>query len=127
MAFLRDLFRYHSSMEKMEIEQSSSSVSGVTVFALKGPFTLATMINFQSSLRDPAMQGAIVDMSGVPYMDSAGLGLLLGQWSHSQRAGKKFALTGIAPRVHTIFTITHTDKLLPIFATVAEAEQALVL
>jgi anti-anti-sigma factor len=107
----------------MEIEQAPSQVPDVTVFALKGPFTLATMFQFQSTLRDPAVKGAIVDMSEIPYMDSAGLGVLLGQWSHAQRNGQKFALAGMSDRVMTIFKITHTDTVLPIFPTVADAEK----
>jgi anti-sigma B factor antagonist len=112
-------------MEQMEIEQSASTMPDVTVFTLKGPFTLATMFPFQAALRDPIVKGAIIDMTGIPYMDSAGLGVLLGQWSHAQRVAHKFALAGISARVHTIFEITHTDQILPIFATVADAEQAL--
>jgi anti-anti-sigma factor len=60
----------------------------------------------------------------VPYIDSAGLGVLLGHWSHTQRGSHKYALVGMSPRVHTIFEITHTDTVLPIFATQAEAESS---
>ena len=112
-------------MDQLEIEQSPSQVADVTIFALKGPFVLATMFQFQSTLRDPAVKGAIIDMSGVPYMDSAGLGVLLGQWSHAQRIAEKFALAGLSERVMTIFRITHTDSVLPIYPTVADAEKAL--
>ena len=112
-------------MEQMEIEQTPSRVADVTVFALKGPFVLSTMFPFQSTLRDPAVKGAIIDMSGVPYMDSAGLGVLLGQYSHAERVAEKFALTGISERVLTIFKLTHTDTILPIYPTVADAEKAL--
>ncbi len=109
----------------MDVERWASAVPDVTVFALKGPFTLATLFQFQSALRDPAVEGAIIDMSGVQYMDSAALGVLLGQWAHSQRVAVKFALAAISPRVLTIFEVTHTDKVLPTFATVTEAEKAL--
>jgi anti-sigma B factor antagonist len=112
-------------MEQMDIEQSDSTVPAVTVFALKGPFTLATMVNFQATLRDPAIDGAIVDMSAVPYMDSAGLSVLLGQWAHAQRVAKKYALAGMSPRVFTIFQVTQMDKVLPIYSSVADAEKAL--
>ncbi len=61
----------------------------------------------------------------VPYIDSAGLGVLLGHWSHTQRRGFKYALVGMSQRVHTIFEITHTDTVLPIFATQAEAEASM--
>lgn len=109
----------------MDVEQQPSRVADVTVFRLKGPFTLSTMFAFQESLREPALKGTIIDLSGVPYMDSAGLGVLLGQFAHTQRNGGKFALVGISQRVRTIFEITHTDEVLPIFATQADAEDKL--
>ena len=109
-------------MDIMQIERATSSVADVTVFRLKGPFVLGTMFDLQAALRDPAVKGVIIDLSEVPYIDSAGLGVLLGHWSHTQRAGHQFALASMSPRVRTIFEITHTDTVMPIFATQAEAE-----
>ena len=109
----------------MEVERAASAAPDVTVFRLKGPFVLGTMFEFQAMLREPELKGVIVDLSGVPYIDSAGLGVLLGEWSHTQRRGYKFALVGMSARVHTIFEITHTDTVLPIFATQAEAEASM--
>ena len=106
----------------MVFEQEPGQSPDVTVFRLKGPFVLATMFPFQSALREPAVKSVVIDLSGVPYMDSAGLGVLLGHWSHTQRGGHKYALVGVTPRVHTIFEITHTDTVLPIFATQSDAE-----
>lgn len=109
-------------MEMMEVVREPGRTPDVTVFRLTGPFVLGTMFDLQLAFRDAAVKGVIVDLSGVPYMDSAGLGVLLAEWSHTQRGGFKYALVGMSPRVHTIFEITHTDKVLPIFATMAEAE-----
>lgn len=109
-------------MDKMEVERAASASPDVTVFRLKGPFVLGTMFDLQAMFRDPALRGVIIDLSEVPYMDSAGLGVLLGHWSHTQRGGHRYALVGITPRVRTIFEITHTDTVLPIFATQEEAE-----
>jgi anti-anti-sigma factor len=109
-------------MDTMEVVREPSQVTGVTVFKLIGPFVLGTMFELQAIFRDPAVGGVIIDLSGVPYMDSAGLGVLLGHWSHTQRKGLKYALVGMSSRVHTIFEITHTDTVLPIFGTQAEAE-----
>jgi anti-sigma B factor antagonist len=111
-------------MDQMEIEQEPSRIADVTVFRLKGPFTLSTLFTFQDTLRAAAVKGIIIDLAGVPYMDSAGLGVLLGQFAHAQRTGNKFGLVGIGPRVLTIFEITHTDQVLPIFPTQAEAENS---
>jgi anti-sigma B factor antagonist len=113
------------AMDTMEIERAESLAPDVTVFRLKGPFVIGTMFEFQAMLREAGLKGVIVDLSGVPYIDSAGLGVLLGEWSHTQRRGFKFALVGMSARVHTIFEITHTDTVLPIFATQADAEASM--
>jgi anti-sigma B factor antagonist len=112
-------------MDEMELERETGPSADVTVFRLKGPFVLSTMFDFQRALREPELLSVIIDLSGVPYMDSAGLGVLLGHWSHTQRHGLKYALVGISPRVMTIFEITNTGSILPIFATRADAESAL--
>ena len=108
----------------MDFEQLPSRISDVSVVRLKGPFTLSTMFDLQATLRESATKGLIIDLSGVSYIDSAALGVLLGQFAHTQRAGYKFALTGLSPRVHTIFEITGTHKVLPIFATPEDAENS---
>ena len=109
-------------MEQMEVELEGGQSPDVTVIRLKGPFVIASMFQFQSMLREPTLKNVIIDLSGVPYIDSAALGVLLGHWSHTQRLGCKLALIGMSPRVHTIFELTHTDTVLPIFVAQAEAE-----
>jgi anti-sigma B factor antagonist len=111
-------------MDQMDLEQESSQIADVTVFRLKGPFTLSTMFDLQTRLRDPGLTGIIIDLSGVPYMDSAGLGVLLRQHAHAQLAGHKFGLTGVSPRVRTNFEITQTDRVLAIFETQTDAENS---
>ncbi|HWE51549.1 MAG TPA: STAS domain-containing protein [Bryobacteraceae bacterium] len=112
-------------MEQMEIEQEPSRIADVTIFRLKGPFTLSTMFDFQAELRNPELKGSLIDLKDVSYMDSAGLGVLLGHYAHTQRGVYKFALTGVSPRLRTLFEITHTDQLLPIYPTQEDAEKTL--
>jgi anti-sigma B factor antagonist len=109
-------------MEHMEFRCEPSVSPDVTVFRFKGPFVLGTMFPVQTALRDVAVKGVIIDLTDVPYMDSAGLGALLEHWSHSQRAGYRFPIVGVTPRVRKIFEITRTDTVLPIMATQADAE-----
>jgi anti-anti-sigma factor len=110
------------AMEQMDVEQEPSRVNDVTVFRLKGPFTLSTMFSFQSTLKDANVKGVIVDLEGVPFIDSTGLGVLLREYAHTLRGGHKFAIVGMHSRVRTIFDMTQTYGVLPIFASQAEAE-----
>ena len=107
---------------QLEIEQSQTETPDVTLFALNGPFTLGTMFPFQAILRDPATKGAIIEMAGVPYMDSAGMGLLMNQYVRCQTRGKKLIVSGANNRVMDLFKITKVDTVLPLAASVEEAE-----
>lgn len=107
------------------MERTPTASADVSPFKLKGPFTLSTMFAFQNALRESDLRGCIIDVTEAPYMDSAGLGVLLGHFAHSPRNGNKFAIIGVSPRIRTIFEITHTDQLLPIYPTQAEAESQL--
>jgi anti-sigma B factor antagonist len=113
-------------MDQLVIEKApSAKIPDVTILQLKGPLTLSTMFALQEILRDPATKGTIIDLAGVEYIDSAGLGVLLSHYARTQRNSFKYALSALAPRVLTIFQITHIDTSVPIFATAADAESSL--
>lgn len=65
----------------------------------------------------------MIDVSEVPYIDSAGLGTILSQWAHTQRTGHKFALTGVSPRIAVLLEITKVNTVLPLFKTAEEADR----
>lgn len=117
----------YGSLEKMpslEIKVVIPSGGG-RVVSLRGPVTLETLFDLQNTLRQEHTD-LIIDLSQVPYMDSAGLGAILTAYASCQRNGKKFALAGISSRVMVLLEVTKVNTLLPIFGTVAEAEGASV-
>jgi len=99
--------------------------SGARVVALQGVLTIRTIFDFQHEVRKPNGGNLILDLSGVDYMDSAGLGAILGARASCERQGKRLALVGASPRVLTLFELTHTDTVLPRFASVDEAVRSL--
>jgi anti-sigma B factor antagonist len=109
-------------MDEIQIQQRPGSASDVTILSLEGPLTITTLFDFQTAVRQPDLRSTIIDFSGVPYIDSAGLGLVLSHWAHTQRIGVKFAAVGISERVRVLLDMTGVSKLLPHYATVAEAE-----
>jgi anti-sigma B factor antagonist len=111
-------------MEKIEIVRAAGAHGDVTILHLQGPLTLQTLFDFQSAIREPGIGDTIVDLTGVPYIDSAGLGAVLSHWAHTQRTVKKFAVAGICERVQVLFNLTKVSTLLPCFTTVQEAEQS---
>ena len=104
--------------------EALESPSGARIFKLEGPLTLQSLFEFQSFVRQERTKPVIVDLSGVDYMDSAGLGSVISIYTSCQQSQRGFAITGLTERIRTLFKVTNVEGLLPCFDTMAEAEQA---
>ena len=93
------------------------------IFELNGPLTLRNMFEFQSMLRggDPPA-ATIIDLNQVPYMDSTGMGMIVNHYVRCQSKGVKLIVAGVSPRVLELFKLTKVDTVIPITATIEEAE-----
>ena len=111
-------------MDEIQIQRTPGSASDVTILTLSGPLTISTLFDFQTALRQPDLKSTIIDFSGVPFIDSAGLGVVLSHWAHTQRIGAKFAAVGISDRVRVLLDMTGVAKILPSYAAVVDAERA---
>jgi anti-sigma B factor antagonist len=110
--------------EPMTYSRRPGSRDGVEILSLTGPFTLNNIFQFQRDLQEMRPAFLIFDVAQVPYMDSAGLGLLVNFYVSAQKHGRKMAVAGATPRLKTLFEMTRVDGLLRLFPTVAEAEAA---
>jgi anti-sigma B factor antagonist len=111
--------------DKMRVERLAGTREGLRVLRCSGPMTMSTFFAFQEAAREEKAARVIVDLSEVPYMDSAGLGAIVQALVSYQKQGRQLALAGMNQRVRTLFEMTHLKRLFPMFATRAEAEQAL--
>lgn len=67
----------------------------------------------------------VVDLSGLRFMDSSGLGVLVAGWKRARDHGGRLAVAALPARVAWVFRRTGLDRALPVFATVAAAEAEL--
>jgi anti-sigma B factor antagonist len=67
----------------------------------------------------------IMDMSQVPYMDSAGLGVLVGCNSKIKNAGGELRLAAVEARVYQLLKLAFVESIFAIDQTVADASKAL--
>jgi len=111
-------------MDELEISAAAGQ-NGSRVLHLRGPLTLRTLFDFQAMAREQSDSPLIIDLTAVPYMDSAGLGAILGLYASAQRKQLGFAVAGASDRIHTLFQVTHVEDVLPQFATSADAEACL--
>lgn len=108
-------------MEQFQI-QSTVGPTGACVLRVLGPLTLQNIFEFQSTARKETERAVIVDLTAVPYMDSAGLGAILGVFASCQRTQRGFTLAGASGRVRTLLQVAKADHIVPIFDTVEAAE-----
>ena len=107
----------------LSFERLQGSSPDVLVFRLSGPLTLRNLFDAQAELRAaPPPPLTLLDLTAVPYMDSAGMGLLMNHYVHCQTRGAKLIIVGANQRVLDLFKITRVDTVLPLAATVEEAE-----
>ena len=64
----------------------------------------------------------ILDLTDVPYMDSAGLGRIVRHYVHCRGKGVRVIAAGASPRVLELFKMTKSEVVIPLTATVEEAD-----
>ncbi len=113
------------------LAQTSGRAPGTVIFRFAGPFTAREMhstlspVDLRNLFEPPVPEQKalyIFDLTNVPYIDSAGLGMLVGQFTRCQHRGVRLVLAGVNPRVLQLLHLTRLDNLLPMAATVEEAE-----
>ncbi len=107
----------------LTIDRKEGSTPDTLVYVLSGPLTLRNMFDFQSELRGAqSPKLTIFDLSGVPYMDSAGMGLIMNHYVHCQTRGGKLIVAVANSRVLDLFEVTKVNTVLPLAASVEAAE-----
>ena len=108
----------------MEVVRESGATGTTTIVRLKGPLSISTLFGLQDELKAIGPSDTVIDVTEVPYIDSAGLGTILSHWSHTQRTGHKFAVAGVSPRIEVLLEITKVNTILPMFKTAEEADRS---
>jgi anti-anti-sigma factor len=107
----------------MQITQSQSGA--LQVATLDGRLDTATSATAEATLLGLlAPPGLVLDMTKVRYVSSAGLRTLLKLAKEAKAKDAAFSLVALQPAVREVFEISGFDKIIPAFATVAEAIKA---
>jgi anti-anti-sigma factor len=104
----------------LEIEKLEN-VPGATVLRLHGPLLLGNFFPLQSMVRADNASLLIIDVTDMPYIDSAGIGCLVGAHVSRENSGRKLILVGSNERLVTSLKVTKCDQLFVTAPTVEEA------
>jgi anti-sigma B factor antagonist len=110
--------------DTLRIEDQPGTQPGQRILTLDGALVMTTMFNFQAMVRADTSQTLIIDFSKVPYVDSAGIGALVGAYVTRQHGGRNLALVGVSERIHNALKVTRVEQFFRFFDSVSAAEQA---
>lgn len=80
----------------------------ITLIRLSGNLDAHSFEQVQETLTatfEKNRSNILLDLSDVPYMSSAGAGVLIGGLSEAERLGGKMVLYGLKPGVHQVFKV----------------------
>ncbi len=104
----------------LEIERIED-VPGATVLRIHGPLLLGNFFPLQNMVRSDSAPLLILDVSDMPYIDSAGIGCLVGAHVSRENSGRKLILVGANDRLQTSLKVTKVDQLFTTSVTIEEA------
>src|SRR5947209_1969821 len=105
--------------EPLEVERLERGI-----LSFRGPLTMENAASFASAVRRESAPTMILDLSGVPYLDSSGLGSLVSACTSCAKSGRRIALTGVNKRVLKVFEITKVEQIFLMFPTLGDAIEA---
>ena len=108
--------------DPLQIEDVSGTPAGQRVLRLTGPILISNFFQFQSLVRGSTSPTLILDLTEVPYIDSAGIGALVGAYVNHQKDGRRLALVGVTQRVRNTMQITRVEQFFPFYDTLAAAQ-----
>jgi len=104
----------------MELEISSQMRGDALIVSVRGDVDLATAPLLDSALAElwQPPDRLVIDASGIAFMDSTGLGVLVKCAARARDEGGSVALVAVTPRVRKVLAITGLDSHLGLFDTV---------
>ncbi|GAC1674956.1 MAG: hypothetical protein PVS2B2_09540 [Candidatus Acidiferrum sp.] len=109
---------------QLKIEKDPLSTTDVLINRLEGKLAIENVNDFMQKMRQENAQTMILDMSGVSFLDSAGVGALVSLFVSRRNHGKVFGLAGLTKQGGAVIQVSGLQKLLPIFESVGQALSA---
>lgn len=114
--------------QKPAIQIATRQLGGATILDLTGEITLFNSPEIRKAvlglLKEKRVPHLIVNMAGVPYVDSSGVASLVEGLKVARDINSRFALYGLSKSAKTVLELTHLLKIFEVHQTEEEALQA---
>ncbi|MCL6612113.1 MAG: anti-sigma factor antagonist [Peptococcaceae bacterium] len=99
---------------------------GAMLVRLAGEIDLAVADTLRTSLeeeldRNPGVRNIVINLGGVRYIDSSGLGVLLGRYRRISGDGGRMFIVGASPQVRRIVEMSGLLNIMQEFPSEADA------
>lgn len=111
--------------EPLAIEDITGSQNGERILRLKGPILISNLFDFQAKVRTNKSEKLILDLTEVSYVDSAGIGALVGAYVTHHKDGRSLALVGANERLRHALQVTHVEHFFRFFPSLGDAQTAM--
>jgi stage II sporulation protein AA (anti-sigma F factor antagonist) len=108
----------------MSLQVEMSHHRQVLVTRLIGELDHHTAENVKNRLEEEIAQGIrhiVLSLEGLTFMDSSGLGVILGRYKQITQLGGKMVVCSVNPSVYRLFEMSGLFKILPIHENEEEA------
>lgn len=110
---------------KRTLQISDRVVDGITILDMQGRLVLDEVDLFrrriEEAIRERRLQ-IVLNLKGITYIDSAGVGMMVGKYLSVRRQGGDMKLLHLSPRSQRVMTIT---KLVTVFEAFDSEAQAI--
>jgi anti-sigma B factor antagonist len=108
----------------MELSIEERSLDALTVVTVVGDIDVFTSPRLRETLLDLIEKGQVnlvVDLAEVEFLDSTGLGVLVGVFHRLRNREGSMSLVGGNERVRRVFHVTQLDRIFTLHPTIDEA------
>lgn len=100
-------------------------VDGIVVIRLKGELDHHVVEQIrneiEAELERHRHRGLVISFSGIDFMDSSGLGLILGRYRTMTQHRGNMALCEVSPALRRLFELSGILKIIPVHASETES------
>jgi anti-anti-sigma factor len=124
LIFIFDLLGYPPQVmqpAQLNIERQPASNGDTLVTRLTGKLSLETVHDFIATMRPEPATRLVLDMSGLSFLDSAGVGALVSLFVSRRNNSKTLALAALTQQGNAVMQVSGLLKLLPVYPSVEEA------
>ncbi len=110
------------------MQHSISDQHGITVVVLEGELEVSeapALRDLLGSLVAGPQSRVLLDLGQVSFIDSSGIGVLIGAHRRAEEAGARVGLAAPNAGVRRVFELTRTDRVLRIYDSVPDGVAAL--